>query len=552
MQGKRAFLEQLVADGVEYIFGNPGTTEQAFQDLLQEFPQITYVLCLHEGVAVSMADAFARATGRPAVVQLHIAPGLGNAMGMIYNAWAAHSPLIVYVGQSATSALIQEPLLYGDLVGMARPVTKWAVQVDHALDIPQTVRRAMSVAMQVPRGPVVIALPIDVMEEEADVEICASSLPVGRMFPDPALLDEAAEILASAKSPLVIAGDGVSLCNAQESVARLAEQLGAPIWLGYSTEVNVDPEHPLLVGSLPNTSIFAPKVAEDLLAQHDVVLVVGSPVFRFIFPKPGSPIPTGLKVVQVDLDAAEIGKNFSGVFGIHADTNLAIQGLVQRLESVNIVGAAERSLAVAEQTKRARAAKLTADDGLPLSTVGGIPVPLAMREIAAAIPPNTAIFEEAMTSAPSFNRYVKVRADNYFRARGGGIGPGIPGAVGLKLARPDQPVIGVVSDGSGMYSITALWTAAHHQVPVVWVVMNNGGYRILRDNLVEYLGPKSTERQFVELELDDPELHFDQLANVFGVHGERVTVLEEIGPAIARALALGRPAVVDVVVSKEF
>jgi benzoylformate decarboxylase len=144
--GKRALMEQLIADGFRYIFGNPGTTEQPFMDILQDYPQLEFILCLHEGVAVSMADAFARATGRPAFVELHIAPGLGNGIGMIFNAMSSHSPLVVYAGQSASAALFQEPLLSGDLVSMARPVTKWAFELGHAADIPQAIRRGLKVA----------------------------------------------------------------------------------------------------------------------------------------------------------------------------------------------------------------------------------------------------------------------------------------------------------------------------------------------------------------------------------------------------------------------
>jgi thiamine pyrophosphate-dependent acetolactate synthase large subunit-like protein len=551
MTGKRALLEQLVADGVRHIFGNPGTTEQAFQDLLQEFPGITYVLCLHEGVAVSMADAYARATGRPAFVQLHIAPGLGNAMGMLYNAHASHSPLVVYVGQSATEALFQEPLLSADLVAMAGPVSKWAVQIDHAADVPQAVRRAMDTAAEPPRGPTVLAIPIDVMEEMADVDIQPTAFTRWAVHPDPDALDEAAELLASSRSPLVVLGDGVALSGAQDEAAALAEELGAPVWLGYSTEVNIRPDHPHLAGTLPFTSASAPRVTDDLLAGHDVVLVLGSPVFRFIFPRPGSPVPPGPRVIQVDLDSWELGKNAPGVLGIRGDVLVAATGLLDRLRSRGVPGAADRAREVAAAVHAARQARLTADEALDAPAGGPIPVARAMRELAAAIPADAAIFEEAMTSAAAFSRHVTTVPGRYFRARGGGIGPGIPGAIGLKLAMPERPVLGVVSDGSSLFAITALWTAAHHAIPVVWVVINNGSYRILKENLAEYLGPDLAGRRFVELDLDGPALRFDDIARSFGVHGERVERIEDLRPAVERALALNRPAVVDVIVSGE-
>ena len=549
MTGKRALLEQLVADGVRYVFGNPGTTEQAFQDILQEFPDITYVLCLHEGVAVSMADAYARATGRPAFVQLHIAPGLGNAMGMLYNAKAAHSPLVVYVGQSATAALFQEPLLSADLVAMAGPVSKWATQIEHAADIPQAVRRAMNTAAEPPRGPTVLAIPIDVMEETADVDVQPTAYTRWAVHPDPESLDEAAELLAAGRNPLVVLGDGVALSAAQDEAAAVAEALGAPVWLGYSTEVNIRPDHPQLVGTLPFTSASAPRVTDDLLAQHDVVLVLGSPLFRFIFPRPGSAIPPGPRVIQIDVDSWELGKNAPGILAIRSDVKVAANGLLDRLRETGVTGAADRAAAVAAAVRDARQARLAADDVLPAPVGDPIPVAHAMRELAAALPPDVAIFEEAMTSSATFARYVTTVAGRYFRARGGGIGPGIPGAIGLKLAMPERPVVGVVSDGSSLYAITGLWTAAHHDIPVVWVVVNNGGYRILKENLVEYLGADLPGRDFVELDLDHPALRFDDIARAFGVHGERVERIDDLRPAVERALALGRPAVVEVIVA---
>src|SRR5258706_8152195 len=219
--GKHALLEQLVADGVRYVFGNPGTTEQGFMDALQDHPELTFILCLHEGVAISLADAYARATGKPAFVQLHIAPGLGNAIGMIFNAMSSHSPLVVYAGQSATDALFQEPLLSGDLVGMARPVTKWAFEVGHATDVPQALRRAMKIADAPPQGPVFLSIPMDVMDQETDATVVPTSYTRWRVRPDPSAIAEAPAILSTCKRPLVIVVYGIAGCYAQDELAAV-------------------------------------------------------------------------------------------------------------------------------------------------------------------------------------------------------------------------------------------------------------------------------------------------------------------------------------------
>jgi benzoylformate decarboxylase len=546
LTGKHALLEQLSADGVRYVFGNPGTTEQSFMDALQDHPALTFILGLHEGAVIGMADAYARAIGRPAFVQLHIAPGLGNAVGMLFNAHVSHSPLVVYAGQSASAALFQEPLLSGDLVGIARPVTKWAAEIHHAADIPQAVRRAMKVADEAPRGPVFLSLPFDVMDESAEVDIRPSTLTHWRVAPDPAAIDAAVDLLAASRRPLLVVGDGVALSDAQAEVAALAELLGAPIYNGYASEINVANDHPLLVGTLPRTSLHAASAASELLRRHDVVLAVGTPVFRFAFPRPGGMDPGTAALIHIDIDGWEIGKNLPPAIGIRSDARSALRLLLEGLTGRAPTGAAERVVEIGGRTSARRAEQLAEDraswDQRPIT-----PARL-MGELAAALPAEAAVFEEAISASQTMARYLNPRPGSYFRARGGGIGPGLPGAIGLKLAAPDRPVVGVTSDGAAMYNISALWTAAHHRIPVTWVVCNNGSYQILKTNLAEYLGPLAAGRRFVEMDLADPPLRFDRIAEAFGVHGRRVERPGDLRAALDEALGLGAPALVDVAI----
>lgn len=543
MTGKRALMEQLVADGVRYVFGNPGTTEQAFMDLLQEYPQIQFILCLHEGVAVSMGDAYARATRKPSFVELHIGPGLGNGIGMLHNASVGRSPMVVYAGQGDSRAMLLQPHLSADLVSMARPVTRWAYEVNHAHDLPQTLRRAFKIAEEPPQGPVMLSIPVDVMDQEADVRIEPTSFTRWRVHPEPAALDEAAETLSRAERPMLLVGDQVALSGAQDEVARTAELLGAPIYQSYSTEVNVPPGCPLAASSLPfiNSNAF-----RDVLAQHDALLTVGIPMFRIVFPDPGGIVPQHMRVVQIDLDSWELGKNVPGALAIKADPRAALRGLIERLESSPIAGAAERIEAITAQ-RRERVEKALADDRRVWDDVP-ISVPRLMGELTDLLSPEVAIFDESTTSEPVLGRYLKAQPGRYFRARGGGLGPGLPGAVALKLAMPDRPVVGVVSDGAAMYTVSALWTAAHHRVPVTWVICNNASYRILKLNVLEYLGPAAADRQFVAMDLNDPPLRYDRIAEALGVHGRRVERPEELRPALEEALSLGGPALVDVAI----
>jgi benzoylformate decarboxylase len=256
--------------------------------------------------------------------------------------------------------------------------------------------------------------------------------------------------------------------------------------------------------------------------------------------------PTGTKVIQIDIDGWEIGKNLAGALGIQADCKAALEALIERLAVRPPAGAAERGATIAADVRKKREQKLAADregwDATPISTAR------LMSELAAVLPPDAAIFEEAISSSATMARYIMPRPGRYYRARGGGIGPGLPGAVGLKLALPDQPVVGVVSDGSAMYNITALWTAAHHRVPVTWVVCNNASYQILKQNVMDYLGPGHVDRRFVAMDLTDPPLRFDRIAESMGVHGRRVERPEDIRPALEEALGLGAPALVDVAI----
>ena len=215
MTGKRALMEQLVADDVRYVFGNPGTTEQGFLDILQEYPQIQFVLALHEGVAVGMADAYARATRRPAFVEVHTGPGLGNALGMIYNAAMGKTPMVVYAGHSPSRSVLQEPLLSGPLVDMARPLCKWSAEIHHAHDVPRALRRAFKTAMEPPCGPVFLSLPLDTLDEEAEVEIVPTAYTHWRGRVDPAAMAEAARRLLAAEQPMVMVGDSVAVADAQ-------------------------------------------------------------------------------------------------------------------------------------------------------------------------------------------------------------------------------------------------------------------------------------------------------------------------------------------------
>ncbi len=549
MTGKRALMEQLVADGTRHIFGNPGTTEQPFMDVLQDYPQLQFVLALHEGVAVSMADAYARLTRRPAFVELHIAPGLGNGLGMIHNAKVGQSPLVVYAGQSESRTLFQEPHLSGPLVEMARPLCKWAYQVEHAHDLPQAVRRAFKVAAEPPQGPVFLSLPMDVLDQEADVTIRPTSYTRWRTRPDAAALAEAAALLLSAHHPMIVAGDRVALSGAQAELVALAELTGATVFENYASDFNVPAAHPQYLGAFP----FAgdSRQLEATLADCDVLLCVGAPLFQIIFPKVEPILPPGTKLIQIDLLSWELNKNIPADVAMIADPKAALVELAELVRAGRTAAyaqaAEQRAAALAERTAATRAryrdyVRAHWDDE-PIAAAR------LMAELRDALPANALVFSEAITNQGHLVNALQPSAPGQLlNGRGGGIGPGLPGTLGAQLACPDRKVVGVCSDGAAMYSITALWTAAHHRIPATFVMLSNASYRILKLNMVEYLGKAAKGRRFVEIDLNEPPLRFDRLADAMGVPARRVERPADLAPALREALAhADGPYLLDVV-----
>ena len=547
MTGKRAMIEQLMADGVRRIFGNPGTTEQGFMDALRDYPQMEFMLALHEGVAVCMADAYARITRRPAFVEVHIAPGLGNALGMLHNAAVGKTPLVVYAGQSPGATLLQEPHLSGPLVEMARPVCKWAAQIDRAHDVPRALRRAFKVAMEPPQGPVFLSLPMDTLDEEADVDIHPTTHTRWRGRVDPAGMAEVAALLLAAERPMLMVGDGVALADAQPEVVALAETAGLPVFECYASEFTMPASHPLNQGAL---NFVTPGPLRTTLEGCDLLLVVGAPMFQLIFPEVQSPVPAGTKIVQIDINPWEIGKNVSPDLAFLADPKAALAELVDQVRRKRTPQqariATERAEKIGERTKAARAryweqAKKSWD-AVPISASR------LMHEIRHALPDDALVFAEAITNSLHLTQAMMPdEPGRLVRVRGGGIGPGLPGSLGAQLGRPDRKVVGICSDGAAMYSISALWTAAHHRIPVTYVMLNNAAYRILKLNMVEYLGKAARGRGFTAMDLTDPELRFDRMAESMGVPGFRVDKPGDLGPILRKAIDHDGPSLVDVV-----
>jgi thiamine pyrophosphate-dependent acetolactate synthase large subunit-like protein len=548
--GSVAVCEQLLAEGIRYVFGNPGTVEQGFLDALTSYPALHYVCALQETVAVGIADGYARATHGPAVVQLHSGVGLGNGIGMMYQAKRGHAPLVVLAGDAGVQYEAMDAQMAADLVGMARPVTKWAGRVTHPSSLLRMLRRAIKIATTPPAGPVFLALPMDVLDAPNAEEVVPAAPLATRTVPEPALITQAAQLLAGATRPIIIAGDGVAFSAAQPELARVAEVWGAPVWAADSSEVNLSSDHPHFRGLLGH--MFA-KDSQPITMKADAVLICGTYVFPEVFPALSGAFAPNARVVHIDLDADAIAKNFPVDLGLVSDPKLTLARLAESLEQ-------EMSPAQ-EQDARERSRQLGTEQGLERESQrradqarrDDTPMPASrfMAELADLVPEDVIVFDEALTTSSDLVRYLPpTRPGAYFQTRGGSLGVGVPGALGLKLANPGRTVFGFTGDGGAMYTIQALWTAAHHQIGAKIVVCNNRSYRILKDNIRQYWRERGVpEHEFpASFDLGSPDLRFDRMAESLGVPAARVEAGAQVRPAIGRALETDGPFLIDVVI----
>jgi benzoylformate decarboxylase len=516
-----AVLEILRSEGVDRVFGNPGTTELPLLHALAGAPDIEYVLAVQEASAVAMADGYARATRRTAFVNLHVAAGLANGLVGMLNAKRSRTPLVVTAGQQDRRHLVEDPMLAGDLVGLAAAASKLAVEVQHARDLPVVLRRAFTLAAQPPAGPVFVSIPMDLLTEDVEVPVPPRS-PLAPLGPASGL-DQAAWLLAGADSPAIVAGDGVGRDGAVAQLVTLAERLNARVFhQPMHDRVNFPFTHPLHAGML------APRNASvrEALTGHDVVLVVGSHAFSPHHYTEGPAIPRHTRVVQLDDDPGEPGRTFAVELGLTGGIRASLTELVSQ---------------VGRRAVRPRVTR-PPTGGTVLATV---PAPLdpavAARVIAAGLPRDAVLVDEAVTVGLLLRPLLRLdRPGSFVHTVGGGLGWGIGAAVGTRMGRQDRPVVAVLGDGSAMFGLQGLWSAARYEVPVLFLVMNNGEYRTLKDSLAEFHGPGPHPG------LDLGRMDWSTAAEFFGIAARRVASDTELLEVVASAGSLEAPLLVDV------
>jgi benzoylformate decarboxylase len=551
--GRFGLIEQLLADGITTMFGNPGTVEQGFLDSLESYPDFKYILTLQETIAVAMGDGYARATKKPTVVQLHSGVGLGNGIGMMYQAMRGHAPLVVIAGESGICYDAMDSQMAADLVAMAKPVTKWATRVVHPSSLLRVLRRAIKMAATPPTGPVFVCLPMDILDAPLEEDIVPTSFLETRVAPPDDEIARAAGFFAGARRPMIIMGDGIAISGAQDELARVAELLGAEVWGADSSEVNISYSHPQFKGQLGH--MFGSS-SSPITSQADAVLICGTYVFPEVFPVFRDVFAKNAKVVHVDLNAYEIAKNFPVDLGFVSDPKATLAKLAEALDGIltneQRKAASSRCEQMRNAQQKARASQLEGDkaarDHVPMHAAS------FMEELAGQVPDDVIVFDEALTCSPELTRYLPpTKPGHFFQTRGGSLGVGIPGALGVKVAHPDKTVIGFTGDGGSMYTIQALWTAAKYNIGAKFVICNNRSYKLLKLNVLQYWRERDIpEHEFPNsFDLAYPDMSFAKMAEGMGVPAVRVEKPDEVRAAIDKALAHDGPFLIDLVVSAD-
>jgi benzoylformate decarboxylase len=544
--GRSAFLALLKDEGITHLFGNPGTTELPIMHALKDHPDLTYVMAMQESLVVAIADGYSRASGRLVACNVHVAPGLGNAMGSLFNAKFTGTPMILTAGQQEQGHGLMEPVLYGPLVQMAEPLVKWAVEVTRLEDLPRIVRRAAKIATTPPTGPVFISLPGDILNAEAGIELGHSTRVDTRVRPSDEALQALAQRILKAQNPVIITGDEIVKSDALQEAASFAATLGAPAFQ-CSTPYGAQflSESPCFMGALSRLQ----NQVREVLSPYDLMIVLGADPLRMSVYSEVDPLPAGMPIVQVGLVDWDIAKNYSAEIALKADVRETLRALIPALKAAGgsalEARAKKRIDALASKNWTAKRKTLVEQISKAKDT-SPIDADWLALQVVEAMPENAILVDEGLTSSrqitalrPHRDRY------GYHALASGGIGWGLPASVGVSLANPDRPVVCFSGDGSSMYSIQALWTAANHKLPLTFIIVNNGGYRIIKQRLLAFHG----DDHYVGMDFVDPPVDFTGLAKSLGLEAIKITDPGQLKSTLSSAFSRPGTKLIEVVVN---
>lgn len=543
LAGKHALLQMFQAEGVKYIFGNPGTSETPMMTILPEYPDLEYLLVLQEGVAVGMAEGYGRSTGTVPLVSLHIDNGLANAFSMMIDQLRSGTPMVITAGNKDIRKLGPGR---SDLAELARPFSKWSAEITHAGQVPSVVRRAFQEARTSPTGPVFVGMSANAFDDIADVNIAPSTEMAANSSADPAAIDEVVGLLSRAEKPIMIIGD--RLAGANVDAVRLAETAGIPVYGHGSAEVNFPASHPLWQGNL---SVRAPQAIEAIRSA-DLILAIGCTVFDDFFYQPGSVIGPGTSLVHIDSDPGSIGKSEPTDIGILAAPPAVVSQLADAVSEIFTGTRAEEAALRVREAKAASTARKEAFGRSAAAQRNGAPMsPATMaRALADALPSNATVFNDGISAGGTiFEALSPSERGSYYAIRGGAIGWGMGATMGVQLGMPDRPVVGVMGDGTAIMTVQALWTAANSNIPAVFVICNNQSYRVLKlnSNVYHRLQGLPFPDKYVMADFDIP-LDFKAQAEAYGVEGVRVETPEDLAAQVRRGCEMDKPLVIDAII----
>jgi benzoylformate decarboxylase len=547
--GRQAFVELLISEGVTHLFGNPGTTELPIMQALPDYPGLKFVLGLQEAVVMGMADGYARASRQLTAANVHVAPGLGNAMGALYNAKFTGSPVILTAGQQEQGHGLLEPLLYDNLTSMAAPLVKWSIEVTRLQDLPRIMRRAAKIAMTPPTGPVFISLPGDILNEIAEIDLGQSVRIDHRVRPSNQSLDELVNVLLSAKNPVIISGQELRSKQAFDDAGELATLLGAAVFqesVPFSSTFSTS--HKQYLGMLTRNQENVRKTLEPF----DLIFCLGADLLRMSVYSPVEPLPHHSRVIHLSERSGELGKNYRTELALQANVCETLQAILPllraRIDSNYKAQANSRAMALEQQNWSIKR-KHSVTQVLTQSALRPMLASTFVMHITSQLTPDVIVVEEALTSTQALSQYLHQHDhDSFFGLASGGLGFAIPGAVGISMAKPGRPVVAIVGDGSAMYGIQGLWTAAHFKLPITYVIANNKGYRIIKERLVSMQG----SNRFIGMDMNDPAIDYCQLAQSMGMPSMKVSDPSELDAALKAGIQSGKPNLIEVAVSNGF
>ena len=541
--GRDAFLSLLVDEGVTHLFGNPGTTELPIMHALSDHTSLTYVLGLQESVVVAMADGFCRASGKLAACNVHVAPGLGNALGAIYNANLSGSPLIITAGQQEQGHGLMEPLLYGPLVDMARPLVKWATEITRIEDVPRIVRRAAKIALAPPTGPVFLSLPGDILNKSAALDLGRRTRVDAMTYPSDESLRRLSERIMAAEQPVLLAGTEIVRSDALTEAAELAEVLGAPVYQQTVPHgAHFFSEHPCFMGALTRIQ----DQVRSTLSPYDLMICIGADVLQMSVWSETDPLPPDLPIIQIGLRDWEMGKNYPAEMALRSDVKETLQKLIPRLRELQNTKKVKTNVTALEnftQNNWSTNRRQRRQDISARADESSIDPDWLMMRIADCIPADAIIVDEGLTTSKNLLHFLPHRDRySYFGMVSGGIGWGIAAAVGVQLAQPNRRVVAISGDGSAMYSPQALWTAAHLKLPILFLIFNNQGYRILKERLLAFHG----NDQYIGMNLREPSIDFTGLATSLGMPAKKITETAQFETAFKPAVISDAPCLFEI------